>query len=230
MRNPWIPAMLLLAAMPVAAQVEVGDLSGFKEALKSVEVPAAPASAVAATAALPPVKCPVLSLNGATVGRGLFESDYTVKINGEEVGKVAAGNDGMTYTAGGAGQATVSVAYGSDGARRATVKGCDGETLGVIVETESSDSSRFVIVSGPGKVLAASGDVSGTTWSLSGPGGSAEIKNAHPIVDRYALTMSGLDGRLVLAAAVMNNQALYRRAAQRRRDNPHEPHGGRGDR
>jgi hypothetical protein len=170
----------------------------------------------------------VLDLNGATVGRGLFENDYTVKINGDEVGKVEAGDSGMKYTAGGAAQADVSVAVSGE-TRTATVKGCNGETIGTIVETDSHDSSRFTVKDAAGKTME-SGEVDGTTWALSGAGASASIKNAHPIVDRYAMAMTGVDGRLVLAATVMNNQALYRRAAQRRRENPHEPHGGRGDR
>jgi hypothetical protein len=215
----------LVVALPAAAQfVSVGDVSGFKEALKGTEAPASPAMAAPA-APLPPVRCAVLSLNGATVGRGLFQNDYTVKIAGREVGKVEAGGSGFAYTAGGRRQADVSFSFGVDGVRRATVVGCDGETLGAVVETDSSDSSRFRVEDASGRLLAGSGGVDGTTWALSGPGASATVTNADWIRDDYALAMSGVDGRLVLTAAIMNNQALYRRAEQRRRDNPREPHG-----
>lgn len=221
----------LIVALPAAAQVvSIGDVSGFKEALKGVEAPASPPSrpleAAAAGAAAARAACAVLSLNGATVGRGLFQNDYTVKAGDQEVGKVASSGSGWTYTAGGASQASVAVSDVQSG-RRATVTGCDGETLGGVVETDASSSSRFVITDASGNVIAYSGDVDGTTWSMTGSGASASIKNDHWLLDRYALTMSGVDGRLVLTAAIMNNQALYRRSSQNRP--PHEPH-GRGDR
>jgi hypothetical protein len=223
-----LPLLSLLAALPVAAQVvSVGDVSGFKEALKGSPAPATPSMSAPASPLppLPPIRCAVLSLNGATVGRGLFQNDYAVKIAGEEVGRVEAGGSGLDYSASGRRQADVSFAFGVDGARRATVSGCDGETVGTIVETDASDSSRFRVEDAAGKFVAGSGDVDGTTWSLAGPGVSATITNADWIRDDYALAMSGVDGRLVLTAAIMNNQALYRRAEQRRLDNPREPRG-----
>jgi len=224
----------LIVALPAAAQVvSIGDVSGFREALKGVEAPASPSSrpleaaaAAGAAAGAARAACAVLSLNGATVGRGLFQNDYTVKVGDQEVGKVASSGSGWTYTAGGASQASVAVSDVQSG-RRATVTGCDGETLGSVVETDASGSSRFVITDASGNVVAYSGDVDGTTWSMTGSGASASIKNDHWLLDRYALTMSGVDGRLVLTAAIMNNQALYRRSSQNRPQ--HEPH-GRGDR
>ena len=158
----------------------------------------------------------------------MFDNDYTVKIDGQEVGKVESRGSGLTYTASGAGQATVSFSEGSFG-RQAAVTGCNGEALGSVVETDSHDSSRFIILDASGRAVASSGDVDGTSWVMSGLGASAMIKNDNWLVDRYALSMTGIDGRLVLTAAIMNNQALYARAAQRRRENPPE-HGDRGDR
>lgn len=220
----------LIVAMPAAAQfVSVGDTAGFREALKNAEAPAVPTSRALEAAEAGRAACPVLALNGAIVGRGMFENDYTVKIGGQEVGKVEASGSGLRYTAGGAAQATATYSALASG-RRATVAGCNGEALGAVIESDSSSSSRFVIVDAAGNVLAASGDVDGTTWSMSGSGASASIANDHWILDRYALAMSGVDGRLVLTAAIMNNEALYRRSAERRREMPHEPHGGRGDR
>lgn len=218
----------LFVALPVAAQVvSIGDLAGFKEALKDVPAPAAPASTAAPAAGLPRPACPVLSLDGATVGRGLFENDYTVKIDGREVGKVAADGDRLAYSAGGAAQAAAAIGM-TGRSRTATVTGCDGEVIGQIVELDLANASYFDVTDASGRTIATSGAVDGTTWSLAGAGVSATIKNAHPIVDRYALSMSGIDGRLVLMAAIMNNAALYRRSRENRP--PHEPHGGRGDR
>jgi hypothetical protein len=220
-----LPLLSLLVALPAAAQVvSMGDMAGFKEALKNSDAPAVPTSRAIETAGLTRVACPVLSLNGATVGRGLFENDYTVKIGGEEVGKVESGGSGMRYTAGGAGQADISFSFNGEGGRRATVVGCDGETIGSVYEMDSHDASRFRIEDAAGRPIAHSGDVDGTSWVMAGPGVSASITNDHWLVDRYALSMSGIDGRLVLTAAIMNNQALYRRADERRRENPREPH------
>lgn len=219
MKIKSLTLLSLLAALPAAAQVvQIGDLAGFKEALKGIESPAvATTRPLTHVVAARPASCPVLDLAGATVGRGLFESEYTVKIGDQEVGKVSSSGGGLSYTAGGASQAKITLSSSGD-TKTATVVGCDGAVIGKIVELQGSDSSSFSVLDAAGSVLAQSGNVDSTTWSLSGAGGSASIANAHWLVDRYALSMSGIDGRLVLTAAILNNQALYRRSAQRRRD------------
>jgi len=195
--NP-LTFLSLLVALPVAAQiVPIGDVAAAREALRPA--------------------CPVLDLSGAIVGRGLFGSDFDVKIGGRDVGAVKHDGDGYAYSAGGAPQAKIEIA--ADGsARTATVTGCNGEIVGRVIEVDGSDSARFRVENASGRVIAESGAVDGTSFALSGSGASAKVENAHWALDRYALTSSGIDGRLVLASALMNNDALYRRSAERRRE------------
>lgn len=203
--NP-LTFLSLLFALPVAAQiVPIGDVAAAREALRP--------------------SCPVLDLSGATVGRGLFGGDFVVTIGGRDVGGVKHDGDGYAYEAGGAPQAKIEIA-GSGSARTATVTGCSGEIVGRVIEQDGSDSSRFRVENPSGRVIAESGAVDGTTFAMSGAGGAAKVENAHWLLDRYTMSSSGIDGRLVLAATLMNNDALYRRAAERRRENMGE-RGGR---
>ena len=171
----------------------------------------------AAREALRP-SCPVLDLSDATVGRGIFGNDFTVTIGGRDVGAVKHDGDGYAYSAGGAPQAKIEITP-SESARTATVTGCDGEIVGRVVEEDGSGSSRYRIENASGRVIAESGTVDGTSFGISGSGVSAKVENAHWMLDRYAMSSAGIDGRLVLAAALMNNDALYRHAAERRREN-----------
>ena len=199
MKTKPLTLLSLLCALPVAAQtVPFGDVAAAREALRP--------------------SCPVLSLAGAIVGRGLFASDFTVSIGGRDVGRVEHEGDGYSYKAGGAPQARIEVAAGGS-ERTATVTGCGGEIIGRVLEADGSGERRFQIENASGRVVARSGAVDGTTFSMSGSGSSATVSNAHWALDRFALSYAGIAGRLVLAAALMNNDALYRRAAERRREN-----------
>jgi len=196
--NP-LTFLSLLLALPAAAQiVPIGDVAAAREALRPA--------------------CPVLDLSGATVGRGLFGGDFVVSIGGRDVGKVERDGDGWSYKAGAAPQAKIEITP-SGSARTATVTGCNGEIVGRVVEEDGSDSSRYRVENASGRVIAETGAVDGTSFGLRGAGTAASVANAHWILDRYTLSSGGMDGRLVLAAALMNNDALYRRAAERRREN-----------
>lgn len=227
-KTPALSLMSLLFSFPVAAQVvEVGDLSAFKEALKSVKAPSAP-SAGAAPAAPGAKACASVELSGATVGRGMFQTDLRVDKGDAEVGRVSHDGSRYLYVVGGATAAEADVK--GDGDRKvATVLDCAGRVVGTIVEEDSGDSSRYTLADASGKVLARSDATSGPAVTMMGDGGFATIRNAHWILDKYALETSGLDSRLVLMTAAMNDSVLYRRAAERRREHIGDHH-GRGDR
>lgn len=226
-KTPALSLMSLLFSFPVAAQVvEVGDLSAFKEALKSVKAPSAPSAGAAPGAAAK--ACAAVELSGATVGRGMFQTDLRVEKGDAEIGRVSRDGSRYYYVVGGA--TAVEADVSESGERRvATVHDCAGAVVGVIVAEDSGDSSRYTLRSPAGAVLARSDSTSGPAVTMIGDGGVATIRNAHWILDKYALDVQGLDSRLVLMTAAMNDSQLYRRSAERRRERIGDHH-GRSDR
>lgn len=105
---------------------------------------------------------------------------------------------------------------------------CSGKVIGFFDELAGDSSSTFAIKDASGRVVAASGGVDGHAMILRGSGGMVSVQNNHWLKDSYKVTVQGVDARLAAIAVMRNNGALYRRAAQRRRDNPHEPGGRHG--
>src|SRR5258707_705016 len=96
--TPSIAAILtaVIFAPAFAAEFErapeLPDLSTFQRSLHEVPAPAAAPATIVGQAAK--AGCPVLDLNGATIGRGWFSSSYEVKINDKAVGTVGSDGDG----------------------------------------------------------------------------------------------------------------------------------------
>lgn len=165
--------------------------------------------------------CAVMNLEDTVISRGMLSSDFTVESGGREIGRIEV--DGSRYVIR-SGAAIAAKTYGS------AVTDCNGLVIGYVEELAGPDSSSFAIKNAAGEIVASSGQVDGASMILKGSGGMVAVQNNHWLIDSYKVSVSGVDARLASVAVVMNNSALYRRAAQRRRDNPREPHGGRGDR
>jgi len=164
--------------------------------------------------------CAVLKLDEVVISRGVFSSDFTIESGGSEICKIETGS----------GYVIKSGAYVAAKTAGPVVTDCSGAVIGSVEELAGADSSRFAIKDASGRIVAASGDVDGTAMILKGTGGMVAVSNNHWLIDSYKMSVQGVDARLATMAVMLNNAALYRRAAQRRRDNPHEGHGGRGDR
>jgi hypothetical protein len=164
--------------------------------------------------------CAVLKLDEVVISRGVFSSDFTIESGGSEIGRIETGS----------GYVIKSGAFVSARTSGSAVTDCSGKVLGYVEELAGSDSSRFAIKDASGRIVAASGEVDGTAMILKGSGGMVAVSNNHWLIDSYKMSVQGVDARLATMAVMLNNAALYRRSAQRRRDNPHEGHGGRGDR
>lgn len=178
-------------------------------ASKPVEVPAVPRDSHG---------CAALRLDDVVISRGVFSTDFTVEKDGVEIGQVEVARDGFTIKSGDAVSARVS------GGR---VTDCSGTLIGTVEEIASDDASTFAVKDANGVIVAASGSVDSHSMVLRGAGGMISVQNDHWLKDSYRVTSSGIDARLAAVVTLMNNKALYRRAQQRRRDNPHEPRGGR---
>lgn len=201
-------SLLVLSCAVSAETVQVGDLAGFREALRRVEAPPAPAAALPPKSERP--SCMIEPLSGATVGRGLFDSDFAVKRGDAVLGRVVANQDGYTYVNGGATLAFFAVLKsGKD--RFVAVSNCDGELIGKVVEEDEANATAFWLEDANGAAIAHSGWVDGSNFILAGKGGSAVVADDAWFSDRYALTIRELPSPLVLAATVLNNAALYRR-------------------
>ena len=210
---------ILALTLPAAAR-EFNDIGDFRREMREHRV-AEPRAVEITPTPVDAKGCAVLKLDEVVISRGVFSSDFTVESQGREIGKIETGS-GYVLKAGSA-VAAMSSASGS------VVTDCAGKVLGWVEEAAGADSSRFTIRDASGRVVADSGDVDGTAMILKGSGGMIAVSNNHWLIDSYKVSVQGLDARLAAMAVMRNNAALYRRSAQRRRDNPRE-HGGRGDR
>jgi hypothetical protein len=165
--------------------------------------------------------CAVMKLDDVVISRGVLSSDFTVESGGREVGTIEKDGSSIVIKSGSAVAAKTSGSVVTD---------CAGTVIGSVEELSGEGSSSFAIKDASGRIVAASGEVDGHSMILKGSGGMVAVQNNHWLKDSYKVSVSGVDPRLAAMAVMMNNTALYRRSAQRRRDNPREHHGGRGDR
>lgn len=167
--------------------------------------------------------------SGAKVGRGIFSNDYTVEVNGQDIGKVRNGGDSLTVIANnGAVLAQASIAA-SGTTRTATITGCGGAPIGIVEELVGPDSSAFNIKDASGKALATTGWVSGGSLRAAFESVSLSV-DQKGMFDNFVISASGIDPQVAVITAIMNNAAGYRRSAERRRDRMGDGPHGRGDR
>lgn len=161
--------------------------------------------------------CAALKLDEIVISRGVFASGFSIDVGNTQVGEIETSGNG--YVIKSMGSAVVARTGGS------VVTDCTGAVLGWVDEIAGEDSSSFAIRDSSGRIVAASGAIDGSTYVIKGTGGMVAVSNNHWLLDSYKVSVSGIDPRLAAVAVVMNNAAGYRRAAQRRRDNPREPRG-----
>jgi hypothetical protein len=225
-----IPALAFLAAiLPSCAlaqqrAAELPALSSVVEALGSrPEAVAhgkdtASGAAKAACAALPAT---------VSVGRGVFENDYTLKSGGAALGEVQKTDGGYVIKDNaGAVIAFASITQTKDG-QTAAVTGCGGAPLGSIEELTGGGSSAFNIKAADGTPLMTTGWVDGGDMAASAPKASLKVEK-NGLFDHFTTTINGAAPELGIFTTVMNNAAAYKRSAERRRENM-GPH-GRADR
>lgn len=192
--------------------------------LLAVLIPSAAAAQVAAVGA----SCLALP-ETVQVGRGIFANDYEVKAAGQKVGEVRRQGDDYVLVAADGSEAARAVLRSSEGKQTAVVTGCGGAALGAIEELSTSEASAFNFKDAGGAPSATSGWVSGGSMRAAAGAVSIGVQQ-NGIFDRFTVTAKGVDPKVAVIAAVMNNAAGYRRASERRRerigDGPH----GRGDR
>lgn len=214
-------AVLSVMALTIpAAARDLNDLGSWRQEMREQRV-AEPKAVEVRPTATDAAGCAVMKLDDVVISRGVLSNDFTVESGGREIGKIEVNSSGYVIKSGSAVSAKTS---GS------TVTDCAGTVIGYVEELAGSDSSSFAIKNAAGAIVASSGQVDGTSMILKGSGGMVAVQNNHWLIDSYKVSVSGVDARLASVAVVMNNSALYRRSAQRRRDNPREHHGGRGDR
>ncbi len=197
---------------------EFNDIGEWRREMREQRVAEAKAAEIAVPTPTDAAGCAIMKLDDVVISRGVFSTDFTVEGGGREIGKIAVNSSGYVIRSG------TAVTAKNEGA---VVKDCSGNVIGSVEETAGDDASSFVIKDASGNIIAASGSVDGHSMVLKGTGGMVSVQNNHWLIDSYKVSVSGVDARLASMAVVMNNSALYRRAAQRRRDNPREPHGGR---
>lgn len=205
-------AVALCAASPARAQfraAQAADLSALEGLLYHRYLPKS-GQGIATPPSKPAGKgpCPMISLSGATIGRGLFGGDWSVREGAKTIGFVSpTGGDYRLFVAGA--ETAIRVARRPDGAI-ATVSDCAGKVLGTVEETDGHGTGHFRVKDAAGKVLA-SGDSQGTSFDVRGPGGWATVANDHWLLDRYKVTTEKLDSGLVAALTLLNDEELYRR-------------------
>ncbi len=203
-----------------------GDLAEWRREMREQRVAEARAREIPPT---PPARgadgCAVMNLDGATISRGVFSSDFDVENGGSKIGVVDSGSKGWTLKNGSA----VAASIVSDGSV-VIVKDCSGNVIGSVVESASSEQSHFTIKDAAGNAVAQSGWVDGHSMVLKGAGGMVSVLNSHWLIDSYTISIHGVDQRLAAAAVLMNNAALYRRSGERNRENRMDRAGGRADR
>jgi len=212
-------ALLSVMALTIpAAAREFSDLGDWRREMREIRV-AEPKAVEVRPTETDAAGCAVLKLDDVVISRGVFSSDFTVESGGREIAKIETGSE-FAIKSGSAVSAKTS---------GATVTDCSGKVIGSVEELAGDDSSSFAIKDASGRIVATSGAVDSHSMVLRGAGGMVSVQNNHWLKDSYKVVVSGIDARLAAISVMRNNAALYRRAAQRRRDNPREP-GGRHDR
>jgi hypothetical protein len=231
-KNSWKLAVAFITALGPSAfaggserALELPDLAQFREALGALPAPASVPGVVVggARAAAGDLACPVLDLQGATIGRGWFENTYTVKIGGSEEGTIKAEGNGHVYRD----------AFGNVAAKSSNgvVTDCSGHKIGSIEETAGDSASSFKIRNAEGGLVAVTPATDGSDIEFLDYAGKtmAWVKDDSGWVDRVKLSMTDkADPRLVAITVAMNQAAVYKRSAERRRermgDRPHGRH------
>lgn len=211
---------VMAMTMPAAARGFDTDIGSWRREMREIRV-AEPKPVEVRRTETDAAGCAVMKLEDVVISRGVLSSDFTVESGGREIGTIEKDGSSIVIKSGSA------VAAKTSGS---TVTDCAGTVIGSVEELAGSDSSSFAIKDASGRIVATSGEVDGHSMILKGSGGMVAVQNNHWLKDSYKVSVSGVDPRLAAMAVMMNNTALYRRAAQRRRDNPREHHGGRGDR
>ncbi|MEK7858793.1 MAG: hypothetical protein AAB320_06580 [Elusimicrobiota bacterium] len=226
-------AVIIAAPLCASAQEKappLPDSEQFKAALSEAAAPAAVVGKAVgiAQASVPPLACPVPSLDGAEIKGRWFSSTMDVRWKtGEDMGTIeTSGRNGRVFrdTRGNI-VADASVAVNGDW-RTITVKGCNGEVVGTIVENDApyGGNRAFTLKDASGAVLgSAQVEYMQDVFSITGPGGAVATVNGKRIF------ASGADGRLVAMLSVYNDSADMRESAERRRERQHD-RPGRGDR
>lgn len=211
---------LLALNLPAAARPdhEINDLHAWRQEMRELRAEQREFKPVAKPAAPVDAKgCALMKLDEVVISRGLLSTDFTVEAGGAEIGAIEVSGGEYVIRNGGA------VAARTNGAQ---VVDCSGAVIGSVEELAGDGASAFVIKDASGIIVATSGPVDGHTMVLKGTGGMAASLNNHPIIDSYKVSSQGIDARLAAIAVMRNNAALYRRSAERRRENMADrPHG-----
>lgn len=217
-----ILAVLSVLAMtiPAAARDFDSDIGSWRREMREIRV-AEPKPVEVRRTETDPAGCAVMKLDDVVISRGVLSNDFTVESGGREIGTIEKDGSVLVIKSGSAVAAKTSGPVVTD---------CAGTVIGSVEELAGEGSSSFAIKDASGRIVAASGEVDGHSMILKGSGGMVAVSSNHWLKDSYKVSVSGVDPRLAAVAVMMNNTALYRRSAQRRRDNPREHHGGRGDR
>jgi hypothetical protein len=211
---------VMAMTIPAAARGFDTDLGSWRREMREIRV-AEPKAVEVRQAETDAAGCAVMKLDDVVISRGVLSNDFTVESGGREIGTIEKDGSALVIKSGSAVAAKTSGSVVTD---------CAGTVIGSVEELAGSDSSSFAIKDASGRIVATSGEVDGHSMILKGTGGMVAVANNHWLKDSYKVSVSGVDARLAAMAVMMNNSALYRRSAQRRRDNPREHHGGRGDR
>lgn len=226
-------AMIIAAPFSVAAQEKAPSLPDSEQFKAAISEAAAPASVAGkavgvAQASVPPLACPVPSLDGAEIKGRWFSSTMDVRWKtGGDMGTIeTSGREGRLFrdTQGNiVADATVAV---NGEWRTITVKGCNGEVIGTIVENDApyGGNRAFTLKDAAGAILgSAQVEYMQSVFSITGAAGTLATINDKRIF------ASGADGRVVAMLSVYNDAADSRESAERRRERQGD-RPGRGDR
>ena len=215
-----LSVMAMTIPVPASARGFDGDIGSWRREMREIRV-AEPKAVEVRPTETDAAGCAVMKLDEVVISRGVLSNDFTVENGGREIGTIEKDGASVVIRSGPAIAAKTSGEVVTD---------CAGAVIGSVSELAGEGSSRFAIKDASGRIVAASGEVDGHSMVLKGSGGMVAVQNNHWLKDSYKVSVSGVDPRLAAVAVMMNNTALYRRSAQRRRDNPREHRGGRGDR
>ena len=220
MKKLFAVMSVMAMTIPAAARGFDTDLGTWRREMREIRV-AEPKAVEVRQTERDAAGCAVMKLDDIVISRGVLSNDFTVESGGREIGTIEKDGSSIVIKSGSAVAAKTSGSVVTD---------CAGAVIGSVSELAGEGSSSFAIKDASGRIVAASGEVDGHSMILKGSGGMVAVQNNHWLKDSYKVSVSGVDPRLAAMAVMMNNSALYRRSAQRRRDNPREHHGGRGDR
>ena len=220
MKKLFAVMSVMAMTIPAAARGFDTDLGTWRRGMREIRV-AEPKAVEVRQTETDAAGCAVMKLDDIVISRGVLSNDFTVESGGREIGTIEKDGSSIVIKSGSAVAAKTSGSVVTD---------CAGAVIGSVSELAGEGSSSFAIKDASGRIVAASGEVDGHSMILKGSGGMVAVQNNHWLKDSYKVSVSGVDPRLAAMAVMMNNSALYRRSAQRRRDNPREHHGGRGDR